>query len=111
MGYIKPDPYNQPEEFGLVPVAMVDWLGDEACYEFSMDQIWFEPSTRLFWWATDSGCSCNAPFEYFDEDDLNKGSWSQAIDYLNAQINDKTRPEVRADVVAAIEAILRTKNE
>lgn len=111
MGYIKPDPYNQPEEFGVVPVAQVDWYGNSACYEFSVTQFWFDPDTRLFWWAYDSGCSCNAPFEYFDDSDLSKGSWSQAIAHLNASIDDNTAPEVRADVADAIAAILRTKNE
>lgn len=111
MGYIKPDPYNQPEEFGVVPVASVDWYGDSACYEFAMTQIWFDPDTRLFWWAYDSGCSCYAPFEYFEDSDLNKGSWSQVIAALTDHLGDTEAPEIRADVADAVEAILRVKNQ
>lgn len=110
MGYLNPDPYSQPEAFGLVPVAMVDWYGDEGCYEFSVTQVWFEPKTRLFWWAYDSGCSCNAPFEYFEEGDINKGSWSQVIAHLNSSAEGHGSV-VKADVADCVAAIMTKKNE
>jgi hypothetical protein len=108
MGYMSPDPYNQPEQFDLTPVAMVDWYGDEACYEFSVRQIW-KHEDGTFWWADDAGCSCYAPFEYFEESDIEKGTWGQAIQALQANTDDKTRPEVMADVVDAIQAILNAR--
>lgn len=110
MGWNNPDPYNQPEEFGLVPVGQVDWYGDEGCYAFSVTQVWFHPETREFWWAYDSGCSCNAPFEYFDMDDISKGSWSQAINHLNADI-EGCSDVVKADVADCIAAIMSVKNQ
>lgn len=109
MGYNDPDPYNQPEEFGLTPIGQVDWLGSEACYEFSVTQVWKNDEDGLFYWAYDSGCSCNAPFEYFEPSDLNKGRWDQAIAHLQSELGDSPRSEVAADVADCIQAILRAK--
>lgn len=108
MGWNNPDPYHQPEQFDLTPIAYVDWYGDEACYEFSCRQIW-KHADGLFYWADDSGCSCNAPFEYFEDDMLEKGTWSQAIASLQSALGDSPRPEVAADVSDAIEAILKAR--
>jgi hypothetical protein len=111
MGYYEPDPYAQPEKFGLTPIGMVDWYGDEACYEFSVTQVWKHEESGEFWWASDSGCSCYGPFENFrvEDGDIEKGTWSQAIAYLQKDVNERTRPEVQADVVDCIEAILRAR--
>lgn len=110
MGYEKPDPYNQPEAFGLVPVATVDWLGDDACYEFCYTEIWYKPEEKNFYWASDSGCSCNAPFEQFDENDLESGGIFVLMNMLTEGLGDNPRPEVSADVADAIEAALRHRN-
>ncbi len=110
MGYEKPDPYYNPDHFGLVPVASVDWYaGLGMCYEFATTEVWKHTETGTFWWASDSGCSCNSPFEYFDMDDLAKGSWIQAIDALQSGLGESSTAEVQADVADAIQAILNAR--
>lgn len=62
MGYSRPDPYYQPEAFGL---RKVDELYDpEASYSFDMLVVWQHDDGRLFY-ATDAGCSCPSPYEDF----------------------------------------------
>lgn len=61
MGYYRHDPYHQPEEFGLTPVALLE---DNEPYEFDILQVW-KHDTGMFYWARSSGCSCPAPFEDF----------------------------------------------
>lgn len=107
MGYNDPDPYNQPEKFGLTPVGTVDWYGSEACYEFSVTEVWWHEEEKQFYWADDSGCSCNSPFEYFNIDDLQKGSWSAVMKYLNETLGENPRDEIAADVVDCLQAVFR----
>lgn len=111
MGWNNPDPYNNPDKFGLTPVAMVDWLGDDACYEFSMTQVWFDQEEKKFYWADDSGCSCNAPFEYFEEGDLRSGGFFTLVEELTSQLGETPRPEVAQDVADCIAAALKVRNE
>lgn len=111
MGYDRPDPYHQPEDFGLVPVAMIDWLGDEACYEFNMTQIWWKAEEKKFYWATDSGCSCYGPFEnHTADDDLESGGFFALAGLLTEWLGASPRPEVAADVADALEAALKFRN-
>lgn len=107
MGYTKPDPYNQPKLFGLTPVASVDWYGSEACYEFSTTEVWWNEDEKQFYWADDAGCSCNAPFENFEEGDLSSGSWSDVMKHLNTNLGDNPRDEIAADVVDCLQAVMR----
>lgn len=107
MGYLKPDPYSQPEKFGLTPVGSVDWYGSEACYEFSVTEVWWNEEEKQFYWADDGGCSCNSPFEFFSEGDLMKGKWSDVMNHLNNQLGDSPRDEVAADVVDCLQAVMR----
>lgn len=61
MAWGTPDLYNQPEAFGLEGFGDVDRGGS---YEFDIFAVWRsieDPS--LFYWGTDSGCSCPSPFE------------------------------------------------
>lgn len=62
MGYDAPDLYNQPELFDLKPVGEVSW-NDES-YSFDFTVVWHHKDGS-FYVATDSGCSCPAPFENF----------------------------------------------
>ena len=63
MGYYDPDPFNQPEKFGLTIVHQVD--DPDACYSFDMIVLWRHDETGSLYWAQDSGCSCPSPFEDF----------------------------------------------
>ena len=63
MGWSNPDLYNQPEQFGLVPVGDLD--DPESCYSFCDLVVWHHPETYTLYWAVDSGCSCPSPFEDF----------------------------------------------
>lgn len=61
MGFYLPDPYNQPEEFGLTPVASLE---EDEPYQFDILQVW-KHEDGTFYYASDSGCSCPSPFEDF----------------------------------------------
>lgn len=77
------DPYSDPEDFGLVIVGSIDL--SEPCYSFDMCVVWFSPRTGLYYWASDSGCSCPSPFEdYQSVDELDSGTRHDAINHLLA---------------------------
>jgi len=61
MGYYSPDPYYQPEAFGLTKLIEED--DPNASYSFDLFVIWKHEDGRVFY-ATDSGCSCPSPFEW-----------------------------------------------
>lgn len=61
MGWGTPDPYNDPEDFGLRIIACID-LSD-GYYQFDYFVVWEEIETGRLFYGEDSGCSCPAPFE------------------------------------------------
>lgn len=86
MGYGNPDPYNQPEKFGLTPVAEVHW--DDESYQFNFMAVWVDGNGQLYW-ATDSGCSCPSPFEDFHSlDELEKGDILNLYGFINERVGD-----------------------
>lgn len=60
MSYYSPDPYHQPEAFGLTLLGSVDRY--EPDYSFDIVAVWYHEDGRLFV-GSDSGCSCPSPFE------------------------------------------------
>lgn len=61
MGWGTPDLYNQPEAFGLESFGSVDHGGG---WDFNIFAVWRSvEDPALFYWGTDSGCSCPSPFE------------------------------------------------
>lgn len=62
MGYGSPDPYYNPEEFDLTPVAEIDY--SDGCYCFDLRVVW-KHSSGAFYTMRDSGCSCPSPFEEY----------------------------------------------
>ncbi len=68
MGYGVPDVYYQPEAFGLVPVAEIDY--SDGCYQFDIRAVWKHTETGRLYTARDSGCSCPSPFEEFTKLEL-----------------------------------------
>ena len=85
MSFGTPDPYYQPEHFGLTKIEEIDDPG--SCYSFEMFVLWRHQDGRLFY-AIDSGCSCPSPFEgYTSLDDLTEltdGTWGMFADSLVA---------------------------
>lgn len=61
MGYSNPDPYYQPEEFGLEIVGSID--DPNACYSFDLLVAWWRREDGALFYGVDSGCSCPSPFE------------------------------------------------
>lgn len=55
--------YNSPEAFGLEIVGEVNY---SEGYDWSIAVVFRDKQTRLYALETDSGCSCNSPFEYVD---------------------------------------------
>lgn len=60
MGYDTADVYYQPDKFGLVPVAEIDY--SDGSYQFDLRVVWRHDDGTLYT-ARDSGCSCPSPFE------------------------------------------------
>lgn len=87
MGYDDPDLYYQPEKFDLLTVGEVEWDGES--YNFNITAVWqSKADSKLFYWASDSGCSCPSPFEAFtslegDGDyEVHKGTKQEVIKWL-----------------------------
>lgn len=68
MGYNQPDPYNQPEHYGLEVIGSIDW--NEEPYEFDMTALWRHRESRRFYISSDSGRSCSSPFEDLESADV-----------------------------------------
>jgi hypothetical protein len=78
--------YYSPEKFGLTVVGVGD--EEDMSYEFDTFAVWTDENGR-YYWASDSGCSCPAPFEnYYSLDDLYSGTKQDALNDLNAWIGD-----------------------
>lgn len=92
MGYDNPDIYYQPEKFGIKPIGEVEW--DDESYQFNFTVVWQSlTDPAVFYWATDSGCSCPAPFEDFtglDYEEVHTGTKAEAI---AAILNELARVE------------------
>lgn len=60
--------YYSPEKFGLEIVGDIEWA--EPNYSFDFTAVW-KKSRGEYYLASDSGCSCPAPFEnYTSVEDL-----------------------------------------
>ena len=78
------NPYYQAEEFGLTPLGEVELR--EPCYSFDILAVWYHAETKRFYWATDSGCSCPAPFEdYKDLESLNVGNKAECLAAVDSE--------------------------
>lgn len=83
MSYNSPDPYNQPEAFGLTLISSIELM--DYCYQFDMVCVWWHEDGSIYY-AHDSGCSCPSPFEDIRSmDDLTKleGGWAELDTYLS----------------------------
>ena len=84
MGYHEPDVYNQPEKFGLTIVYILEL--SEPCYSFDMLVIWSHVDSG-YYWGTDAGCSCAAPFEADTElNDITPFVYAEIKAYLRGRI-------------------------
>lgn len=57
--------YSNPEKLGLRLVGEVSF--DDDSYQFDLGAVWWHPERRVFFYATDNGCSCPSPFEDFQD--------------------------------------------
>lgn len=80
------NPYYNPDELGLKIV--VDVTGSNSCYDFDMFVVWQHEETGKFYYASDSGCSCPAPFEDFHE--LNDLIPADTPDLLHKRLDEET---------------------
>ena len=84
MSYSNPDPYNQPEAFGLEQLALLDFSDGSYCFDYRV--VWRHKESGRFYTARDNGCSCPSPFEdYHSIDDLAAASFSE----LETEINEE----------------------
>ncbi|WP_446685446.1 DUF7574 domain-containing protein [Glycomyces mayteni] len=69
------DPYGSPSKYGLTKVGEVEW--SEPCWSFDLTAVW-KDADGVFYWGSDSGCSCPTPFEGIrSKDELSRGSFFQ----------------------------------
>jgi hypothetical protein len=60
MSYDTPDPYYNPDHFGLELIGSINW--DDEPYEFYLTAVW-KAKRGEYYLGDDSGCSCPSPFE------------------------------------------------
>jgi hypothetical protein len=88
MSYDDPNPYYNPEKFGLEIVAQVDYCS--GSYEFDQRIIWKHKETGKLYTARDSGCSCPTPFEDYKKlEDLADYSY----DFVRNEALEEARKE------------------
>lgn len=84
MAWDTPDPYYNPEEFGLTIIGTMEW--HLASYEYDMTVVWQDAEGKLYW-ASDSGCSCPSPFEeYKTLDSLETGTRDQLFGEIDSRL-------------------------
>ncbi len=65
--------YFNEDRFGLKRVGQVDWTDD--AYSWHTTSVFFDPTTKTFYWETGGGCSCDGPLEFVQGlDDLDHGN-------------------------------------
>lgn len=91
MGWNSPDIYYQPDKFGIQTIGEVEW--DDESYQFNITAVWqSKEDPELFYWASDSGCSCPSPFESFTSlegdsyDEVFKGTKAEVIQHLLTEL-------------------------
>lgn len=77
--------YYNPEKWGLVQVASIDW--SDGNWQFDLTVVW-QHTDGTFYTADSAGCSCPSPFEEYDElSDLTvldlKSLRTKCLDFLN----------------------------
>jgi hypothetical protein len=77
--------YYHPENSDLETVGEVEWT--EPCWSFDLTVVWRD-STGMFYWGSDSGCSCPSPFESIRLEDLERGSSFDVADYFEKRLMD-----------------------
>lgn len=104
MGYYSDDVYYNPEKFGLQLVGDIEW--DDYSYEFDMTIVLVNDAGEYFM-ASDSGCSCPAPFEDFTSVESLEGPFDkQAVAFrLREGIGNHGRSE--AELRKEVSKILR----
>lgn len=97
--------YYNPEKYGLEVVTEVEW--SEPCYSFDTTIVW--KKGKKFYWASDSGCSCPAPFEDYNSlDDLESGTKMAVIKDLQARLEDWYDADFASPQV--VEAIIKIRS-
>jgi hypothetical protein len=100
MGYDVPDPYHQPERFGLTLLGEIEW--GSGCFEFDLTAVWVDQDGQVYW-ADDSGCSCPTPFEdYLTVNDLRKGTKWDALAHLRSRASNHLKVDRYVDTCAKV---------
>jgi hypothetical protein len=95
--------YYNPEKYGLTVVGEIEW--SEPCYSFDTTVVW-KDKDGIYYWASDSGCSCPSPFEELNSlDDVDgSGDRNAVIAFLQKDLDESdtyVAPQV-VDLVARI---------
>jgi hypothetical protein len=109
--------YGDDKLEGLKNVASVDWLGDEANYDWFDTTILYDAEENKFYWAHEGGCSCDGPMEFVTErSQLKSGSVHDIARFLQEElsgynVSEKYREYLENEVARGIEACLRVECE
>jgi hypothetical protein len=90
--------YYSPEQYGLEPIGEINWY--EPDYSFDLTVVWISVE-GVYYWASDSGCSCPCPFEDTEFADLSSGTFWDLEKVLMEDCTDYGMPQV-VDLIARI---------
>lgn len=105
--------YYSPHGFGLDTVCQVEWDGGDD-YGFDLTVVWFHEESGVYFWDSDSGCSCPSPFEDVTGlESLHSGTGGAAINELADRLEHSTAllnrgvddPQDRIEVPAASQVV------
>lgn len=98
--------YSHPEKLGLTMIGEIDWA--EESWSFDLTVVWRDETGQLFT-ASDSGCSCPAPFEDIASvDELEKVTRDQLATQLNERMKKETR-DCSDDVARLMELVIQSE--
>ena len=79
--------YISPEKYGLREIGELDF--SSGAYEFDLLVVWQDVSTRKFFMAEDSGCSCPLPFGGMGRADLTPTTPTQMRKRAQDRLRDR----------------------
>lgn len=98
------NPYNYPENRGVSILVAKDVAGE---YAFAMFSVWTDG--QQLYYATDSGCSCPAPFEDLqlkptEEDEYAYNNYDQPRTVNVTPLSETLDPASKDAIYAAVDA-------
>lgn len=97
--------YYNPEEFGLVVVAEIEY--SPGSHRFDTRVVWKEKDGRKKFTARDSGCSCPTPFEDYHLGNIEPFNFQALYQEVNGELSNDYKnitPEQAQEFLAKVRA-------